>query len=139
MTAPDRMPEAFENSLHEAGHPHMEPPANPGRFILFKERRLRLRAQSPLRRLPIMGWFLPTAGALQGGRKYSPEPLGRLSPNPRARSRPDELQVCFASAHSFTESSFSLLQAGQRSRPRGAGLASMKWTPPPQRSRALTG
>ena len=32
MTAPDRMPEAFENSLHDAGHPHMEPPANPGRF-----------------------------------------------------------------------------------------------------------
>jgi hypothetical protein len=29
MTAPDRMPEAFENSLHDAGHPHMEPPANP--------------------------------------------------------------------------------------------------------------
>jgi hypothetical protein len=33
MTAPDRMPEAFENSLHDAGHPHMEPPANPKRFI----------------------------------------------------------------------------------------------------------
>jgi hypothetical protein len=33
MTAPDRMPEAFENSLHDAGHPHKEPPANPGRFI----------------------------------------------------------------------------------------------------------
>jgi hypothetical protein len=32
MTAPDRMPEAFENSLHDAGHPHMEPPTNPGRF-----------------------------------------------------------------------------------------------------------
>ena len=32
MTAPDHMPEAFENSLHETGHPHMEPPANPGRF-----------------------------------------------------------------------------------------------------------
>ena len=32
MTAPDHMPEAFENSLHDAGHPHMEPPANPGRF-----------------------------------------------------------------------------------------------------------
>ena len=24
MTAPDHMPEAFENSLHETGHPHME-------------------------------------------------------------------------------------------------------------------
>jgi hypothetical protein len=36
MTAPDRMPEAFENSLHDAGHPHMEPPANPGRFIYLK-------------------------------------------------------------------------------------------------------
>jgi hypothetical protein len=23
MTAPDHMPEAFENSLHETGHPHM--------------------------------------------------------------------------------------------------------------------
>jgi hypothetical protein len=34
MTAPDRMPEAFENSLHDAGHPHMEPPANPERFSL---------------------------------------------------------------------------------------------------------
>jgi hypothetical protein len=33
MTAPDRMPEAFENSLHDAGHPHMEPPANPEQFI----------------------------------------------------------------------------------------------------------
>ena len=32
MTAPDHMPEAFENSLHETGHPHMEPPVNPGRF-----------------------------------------------------------------------------------------------------------
>jgi hypothetical protein len=32
MTAPDRMPEAFENSLHDAGHPHMEPPTNPERF-----------------------------------------------------------------------------------------------------------
>jgi hypothetical protein len=32
MTAPDRMPEAFENSLHEAGYLHMEAPANPGRF-----------------------------------------------------------------------------------------------------------
>ena len=32
MTAPDCMPEAFENSLHDAGHPHMEPPANPERF-----------------------------------------------------------------------------------------------------------
>ena len=36
MTAPDRMPEAFENSLHDAGHPHMEPPANPGRFNLVR-------------------------------------------------------------------------------------------------------
>ena len=34
MTAPDRMPEASENSLHDAGHPHMEPPANPERFTL---------------------------------------------------------------------------------------------------------
>ena len=25
--------QAIENSLHDAGHPHMEPPANPGRFI----------------------------------------------------------------------------------------------------------
>ena len=39
MTAPDRMPEAFENSLHDAGHPHMEPPANPGRFRQSKPRR----------------------------------------------------------------------------------------------------
>jgi hypothetical protein len=36
MTAPDRMPEAFENSLHDAGHPHMEPPANPERFMSGK-------------------------------------------------------------------------------------------------------
>ena len=36
MTAPDRMPEAFENSLHDAGHPHMEPPINPGRFNVQK-------------------------------------------------------------------------------------------------------
>ena len=36
MTAPDRMPEAFENSLHDAGHPHMEPPANPERFNTLK-------------------------------------------------------------------------------------------------------
>ncbi len=32
MTAPDHMPEMFENRLHEPGHPHMEPPANPVRF-----------------------------------------------------------------------------------------------------------
>ena len=32
MTAPDRMPEAFENSLHDAEHPQMEPPANRERF-----------------------------------------------------------------------------------------------------------
>ena len=38
MTAPDRMPEAFENSLHDAGHPHMEPPANPGRFNIVRAR-----------------------------------------------------------------------------------------------------
>jgi hypothetical protein len=37
MTAPDRMPEAFENSLHDAGHPHMEPPANPERFTLSRK------------------------------------------------------------------------------------------------------
>jgi hypothetical protein len=36
MTAPDRMPEAFENSLHDAGHPHMEPPANPEQFMSGK-------------------------------------------------------------------------------------------------------
>jgi len=35
MTAPDHMLEAIENSLHETGHPHMEPPINPGRFIPF--------------------------------------------------------------------------------------------------------
>ena len=44
MTAPDRMPEAFENSLHDAGHPHMEPPANPGRFTALR------RAMPPLAR-----------------------------------------------------------------------------------------
>jgi hypothetical protein len=46
MTAPDRMPEAFENSLHDAGHPHMEPPANPGRFTS----RPRYAAELSLRR-----------------------------------------------------------------------------------------
>ena len=43
MTAPDRMPEAFENSLHDAGHPHMEPPANPGRFSIVVPIRSRAR------------------------------------------------------------------------------------------------
>ena len=32
MTAPDHMSETFKNCLHETGHPHMGPPANPGRF-----------------------------------------------------------------------------------------------------------
>jgi hypothetical protein len=31
MTAPDHMSETFKNCLHETGHPHMGPPANPGR------------------------------------------------------------------------------------------------------------
>jgi hypothetical protein len=43
MTAPDRMPEAFENSLHDAGHPHMEPPANPEQFMSGKK----VRSRSP--------------------------------------------------------------------------------------------
>jgi hypothetical protein len=41
MTAPDYMPEAFENSLHETGHPHMEPPVNPGRFRSTRPERQR--------------------------------------------------------------------------------------------------
>jgi hypothetical protein len=32
MTAPDHMSETFKNCLHETGHPHMGPPANPARF-----------------------------------------------------------------------------------------------------------
>jgi hypothetical protein len=34
MTAPDHMSETFKNCLHETGHPHMGPPANPGRFTV---------------------------------------------------------------------------------------------------------
>ena len=33
MTAPDHMPEAFENSLHETGHPHMKPLVKAMQFI----------------------------------------------------------------------------------------------------------
>ena len=41
MTAPDHMSETFKNCLHETGHPHMGPPANPGRFISRKDRERR--------------------------------------------------------------------------------------------------
>ena len=35
MTAPDHMPPAFKKHLHDTGHPHMEPPINPGRFTNY--------------------------------------------------------------------------------------------------------
>ena len=47
MTAPDHMPEMFENRLHEPGHPHMEPPAKPGRSS--SSAKLRLPSETPNR------------------------------------------------------------------------------------------
>jgi hypothetical protein len=37
MTAPDHMRDDGKGRLHEPGHPHMEPPTNPGRFSWREE------------------------------------------------------------------------------------------------------
>ena len=66
MTAPDRMPEAFENSLHDAGHPHMEPPANPGRFS---------SAPSGFRSRPVMGSRLLSSSARSPFKVHHPDDL----------------------------------------------------------------
>lgn len=122
MTAPDHMPEMFENRLHEPGHPHMEPPANTARFsfesseqsaVLPDEFLLRVARQ--IRRGPIgeddrviglsgVGDQHRHAGRLEGGRERILQQLIRDQPiasiprilNPLAIIHPTLPPVCDA-------------------------------------------
>jgi len=97
MTAPDHMPEIFENRLHEPGHPHMEPPANPVRFTAegqpFKPYGYGAMfdlAEDPDAPLQIMGYYMRAGrkALLELFQRQRDEGVNHVALNPKPLRRP---------------------------------------------------